>query len=420
MKIAFFERIITPEVGVDLGGYGVGVTSVAKHDDLYVSGVCLDDGNKRALLLSFDLLGLEGSTNRKIRQACADALGIGLDDVILSCTHTHNGPIVPCFPEIKPDMAYFDHLAALCAAEAKSFADDPEKFIEVRSFFYSIRCPENINRRVVSRANIATALPSAKYMMKDADGICDDELGMLIFYRENGRFWSPVYSILNYAAHPLTSHVPHGCLAGHSISADFPGALREFIKNNTGFHSMFVTGAAGDMFPREFEMGFESTRRMGEALGRAALIGIEDAMRNPELFELHSPVIKTLKKQCRIKTRKECKKSMIVCLEGKEEGFADLQFLAIGDVCFVGVPGELLAEGGLEIKWNSPFRKTFILFNSTGHFGYLPPANVHVSKGFEYNGCRLSQLSGFRLVETAIHGLFELHSPEELFEEEHN
>ena len=183
---------------------------------------------------------------------------------------------------------------------------------------------------MVSRANIATALPSAKYMMKDADGICDDELGMLIFYRENGRFWSPVYSILNYAAHPLTSHVPHGCLAGHSISADFPGVLREFIKNNTGFHSMFVTGAAGDMFPREFEMGFESTRRMGEALGRAALIGIEDAMRNPELFELHSPVIKTLKKQCRIKTRKECKKSMIVCLEGKEEGFADRRCLLRG------------------------------------------------------------------------------------------
>ena len=35
----------------------------------------------------------------------------------------------------------------LGAAEAKSFAGDQEKFIEVRSFFYSIRCPENNNRR---------------------------------------------------------------------------------------------------------------------------------------------------------------------------------------------------------------------------------------------------------------------------------
>ena len=48
MKIAFFERIISPEVGVDLGGYGIGVTSVAKHDDIYVTGLCLDDGKKRA------------------------------------------------------------------------------------------------------------------------------------------------------------------------------------------------------------------------------------------------------------------------------------------------------------------------------------------------------------------------------------
>ena len=88
----------------------------------------------------------------------------------------------------------------------------------------------------------------------------------------------------------------------------------------------------------------------------------------------------------------------------------------MGDVCFVGMPGELLAECGLEIKWNSPFRKTFILFNSTGHFGYLPHANVHVSKGFEYKGCRLSSLSAFRLVKTAIHGLYELRDPEELFD----
>lgn len=418
MKIAFFERIITPETGVDLGGYGVGVTSVAKHDDIYVSGICLDDGNKKALLLSFDLLGLEGSTNRKIRQACADALNIGLDDVILSCTHTHNGPIVPCFPEIKPDTAYFDHLAELCAAEAGALIKN-DSFMEVRTFFYSIRCPENINRRVINRANIAMELPSAKSLLRDADGICDDELGMLIFYRLQGRFWSPVYSILNYAAHPLTAHVPSGCLAGHSISADYPGVLREFIKKNTGFHSMFLTGAAGDMFPREYEMGFESTRRMGEALGRAALEGLIDALRNPDLFELQDPRIRTMKKQCRVKTRSDCKKSMIVCMEGKKEGLADIQFLAVGEVCFVGMPGELLAECGLEIKWNSPFRKTFILFNSTGHFGYLPHANVHVSKGFEYKGCRLSPLSGFRLVETAVHGLFELHDPDELFEMEH-
>ncbi len=416
MKIAFFERIITPEVGVDLGGYGVGVTSVAKHDDIYVSGVCFDDGKKRALLLSFDLLGLEGETNRKIRQGCADALGIAPDDVILSCTHTHNGPIVPCFPEIKPDMEYFDRIAAIVAGESRKIKEDPDRFIEVRTFFYSIRCPENINRRLVNRANIAQELPMNKSMLRDADGICDDELGMLIFYQLQGKFWAPVYSVLNYAAHPLTSHVPNGSLAGHSISADFPGVLREFIKNNTGFHSMYLTGAAGDMFPREYEMGFESTRRMGEALGRAALEGMIDAVRNPDLFELHDPQVRTMKKQCRVKTRPDCKKSMIKCMEGKTEGLADLQFLAVGDVCFVGMPGELLAECGLEIKWNSPFRKTFILFNSTGHFGYLPHANVHVSKGFEYKGCRLSSLSAFRLVKTAIHGLYELRDPEELFD----
>lgn len=418
MKIAFFERIISPEVGVDLGGYGIGVTSIAKHDDIYVTGLCLDDGNKRALLLSFDLLGMEGKYNRKVRQGCADALGIDLDDVILSCTHTHNGPVVPCFSEVRPDMNYFNRVAAIAAEECKKINDDPDAFVEVRTCFYSLRCPENINRRVVTRDNVALELPSVKSAFRDADGICDDELGMLIFYQQIGKYWRPVYTVVNYAAHPLTAHVPNGCLSGHSISADFPGVFREFIRKNTGFHSMYLTGAAGDMFPKEYEMGFESTRRMGEALGRAALEGMIDAYRNAALFEMKDPQIKTMKKQCLVKTRPDCQKDMIMCMKGKAIGYADLQFLSIGDVCFVGMPGELLAECGLEIKWHSPFRKTFILFNSTGHFGYLPHANVHVSKGFEYKGCRLSPLSAFRIVETAIHGLFELRNPDELFDYE--
>ena len=39
----------------------------------------------------------------------------------------------------------------------------------------------------------------------------------------------------------------------------------------------------------------------------------------------------------------------------------NIQLVSVGDVCLIGVPGELVAELGLEMKWHSPFRKTFIL-----------------------------------------------------------
>ena len=61
----------------------------------------------------------------------------------------------------------------------------------------------------------------------------------------------------------------------------------------------------------------------------------------------------------------------------------ELQVVSIGDVCFVGVPGELCNEYGLEIKWHSPFRKAFIAYVSTAYLHYICQTNLVVSGGYE-------------------------------------
>ena len=67
MKIAWFKRVITPELGTLITGYTAGDVSVAKHDDLMVTGLCLDDGRSRSLLVSLDLLALDGWYIRSLR-----------------------------------------------------------------------------------------------------------------------------------------------------------------------------------------------------------------------------------------------------------------------------------------------------------------------------------------------------------------
>ena len=90
-----------------------------------------------------------------------------------------------------------------------------------------------------------------------------------------------------------------------------------------------------------------------------------------------------------------------------------LGFLTIGnDVCFVGVPGELLAEVGLMMKWCSPFRKTFILYNSTDYSGYFCHPNAFVSKGFEYNAALFGSISGFKLLQVAVENMYRLRGGE--------
>ena len=79
--------------------------------------------------------------------------------------------------------------------------------------------------------------------------------------------------------------------------------------------------------------------------------------------------------------------------------------LAVGDVCFVGVPGELCAELGQEIKWHSPFRRTFIAYNSTAYISYMGPANFLVQGGYEAASQRLTASGGLTLLNTAANAL---------------
>ena len=92
MKVASIKQKITPDCGVLLAGYGPHDVSVAVHDDLFVTGVCLDDGENKALILSFDLLGLDACFVQELRRRCAAAANCAEEAVLLSCTHTHGGP----------------------------------------------------------------------------------------------------------------------------------------------------------------------------------------------------------------------------------------------------------------------------------------------------------------------------------------
>ena len=106
------------------------------------------------------------------------------------------------------------------------------------------------------------------------------------------------------------------------------------------------------------------------------------------------------------------RKKPSVCLPpeyaGRTEVDLAVQLLSIGDICLVGMPGEVLAELGQEIKWHSPFRKTFILYCSTAYFSYICHGNALVSGGYEGNAQRLGSRAGLALVNAAVDGAYKL------------
>jgi len=412
MKIAWFKKNITPEVGAYLAGYGLNFKSVMKHDELLADGLCLDDGKNKVLLIGLDLLGLDEWFIKKIRKNCSGLLGIPESAVLVTCSHTHTGPETRTIAA-HPEQLHMDYLANLENLITDAVREmTPEKFRECSVYFYSCQCDENRNRRYAAGDNHVSFTPLRREVVPFSTGFADKELGGLLFMDPETKL--PVYAVGNYAAHPLAGHSLG--LGGLRISADFPGVFREYVAANTGAASMFITGAAGDMVPKEDELGDDAMNTMGIRLGKKAVAFMLEAWRNPFRFSMPDAKVGSCIRTFTVPLRKKFRRDPAKLPEpylGKDDVTLEIQCVAVGEVCFVGVPGELCAELGQEIKWHSPFRRTFIAYDATAYFSYMGPANFLVAGGYEAASQRFSARGGLELVKTASDAMFDLH--EELY-----
>lgn len=407
MKIAHYEQIITPEVGEPVAGYGVNDVTVRIHDDLKLSVLLLDDGVNKGAILGYDLLGLDAPFIRKIRSDAAALLGCPDSSVILSCTHTHSGPHAR---SLKRRQANREYVEKLFAWSKEAVQKAMGSWTDADCYFYSCQCDVNYNRRYVDGSNRCKFLPHHRSLEPIGTEFADKELGMLIFTQAGNH--QPLGVLLNYAAHPLASHAPG--LGGHQISADYPGALRDIMAENSCW-CVFVDGAAGDQFPKDSECGWESVKNCASKLAVAAIKGICDACRNPDLYQIKEPKLNSSIEHVMLKMRRDQqeKRQTMPVYEGLKESDTELQLLSIGDICLVGAPGEMLAEIGQEIKWHSPYRRTFILYNSTAYLSYLPHANAYLAGGYEtaVNSAYIQPFESLKIVNTAVEGMRKLHGP---------
>jgi hypothetical protein len=88
----------------------------------------------------------------------------------------------------------------------------------------------------------------------------------------------------------------------------------------------------------------------------------------------------------------------------------DVEFslLAIGPVLLIGVPGEMLAELGSVLKWFSPFKRTYIMYQATESFDYIAHPNAFLWGGFEIVCAQLSPGSVRPLINAIIDAAEEL------------
>ena len=406
ITVAWTEEVISCKVGSLLAGYGANDVSVEKADDLMLCACGVDDGRNRVFVFAFDLLGMDAFNISALRERTAKTLKVDPANVLFSFTHNHHGPHTRAFNfkdkegQTGIDEDYMSFLRGKIDLVADRLKD-ADGWRPAKIGFHSTAIDENRNRRFTSPDNRASANTSIRLLYRITDMVADKELGTVVFLDPTTE--APLYVIGNYAAHVLASHAPGR--GGLRITADFPGFYRRYIKSETGADAMFVQGACGDLVPKEDELGMDGARRTGVALAKASVASVVDIQRNDDRYQMKDPKVGGVISSFTSPMRKKWVKKL-GCAESLT---LDLQTVAIGDVAFVGVPGETVNEIGLEIKWHSPFKRTFVAYCSTGYQGYISPANFVAAGGYEGRHQRFASRDSLTLVKTAEDGLFSLH-----------
>ena len=89
MKAGFARLDITPPFGYGLVGYFHKRPADGIITPLYVNAVVIDDGERRAALVTLDAEGATANMTRIMREYTAEMTGMDPDSIFISCTHSH-------------------------------------------------------------------------------------------------------------------------------------------------------------------------------------------------------------------------------------------------------------------------------------------------------------------------------------------
>ncbi|MBI2435306.1 MAG: neutral/alkaline non-lysosomal ceramidase N-terminal domain-containing protein [Candidatus Hydrogenedentes bacterium] len=239
---------ITPPVGTPLNGFGdrLGRSSLAVHDPLWARALYLTDGETQVALVNTDLCMI----NRELRDRVLELTptGIPRENIILTATHTHNGPgAMHRYLPLRIVSGGFN--PEILEATARSISQAVRTALE--------------NKR---RAAIGYGVGKQQVLSQNRrhpGGPIDEQIGVLRVDDADG---NALALVANLAAHPTS--VPDS--DHYSISADYPGFYYDELErlSSPGCVAMLLNGAEGDQTigNPENQEGWARTESVGKLL----------------------------------------------------------------------------------------------------------------------------------------------------------
>lgn len=399
LQIGFAREKVMPEGTPELEGTSAGRIMTTIMGILTVTCVAVKGENDETVLLyTMDRLTSGEGWTAPMRTAISKATGIAEDHIMLASTHTHSAPKFSGWDGADKYKSDFqaalvkvgeDALTDMSAAEIYIGSTQAEGLAFVRQY--------KLQDGTVTSSGVAAGDPSIVGHAAEND----EELQIVRFTRGEGK---KEVILMSFNAHPTY----HGGVGETLMSADFPGAAREYIESQGDYLVAYFTGDAGNQAPNtkygpEIADAPKDFQEHGKRLGQYLL----DAL--PTLTKAEGGDVKLSGQQYQAKANKErldmLPKASEVMSVYKSEGRdaanalaaqyglyqyleasaiiersnspeineAWLNVLSIGDsLSFAFAPYEMFSENGSYLRANTPYDMTFLVSCCNGAEGYLP------------------------------------------------
>lgn len=265
LQVGFGRGVITPELPVVLAGFGArkGLAHAVRHD-LVADAVLIRTAEQTMCLLVLDLLLLGADFAGPLRRAVAAELGISVDHVMTSCTHTHAGPAATAAVRRMwpPPEGYLERLidGVLVAVRAANSSCESAALSYARA---PLPADLSINRR---------GLPY------------DPSHAVLDVRRPDG---TRITSIAGVGIHPVALGIT--C---REVSGDWVSSYRSRAEQLTGAPAVLLPGALGDVNPArdphtepEAAGNWETAEELGNDVAASAAALLDSAESLPSTAE---------------------------------------------------------------------------------------------------------------------------------------
>ena len=420
VKVGFSRVIVTPPFGSNLRGYFHQRLTEGVLDDLEVNTVAVSKDGNTVLLIALDCEACTTDYCYLAREAVAKATGLPQHAIYLHSTHTHVAPCLGYEADDTNDIdrEYYSYVVKkICDSCIYAINDlKPAKM----GIAFSKAERVGFNRRYLMKDGSTKTNPGVNNPdIVRSIGLLDERVNVIRFERERG----DNIVIGNYGNHP-------DVIGNNLVSADWLGfARRTFERAIDNTKCVFFNGAQGDInhvnvAPKGGDLngmfndfddvtrGYPHSRHIGNVIAGAmmsvyekveyipvkevksneVIVNVASNMPKPEDMERAYYIQKMVDEGRRhelpekgmLLTTVMAEARRMIRLEHGPEFFPmNLTAIKIGDVAFMGIPGEPFTGVGMGLKEANGYKMVCPTCLTNGSRGYFPMKDSYDEGGYE-------------------------------------